>query len=175
MRLTRRDAVIALAGAGVAVAAGATLDPPTADDDGPLGATEVDALVAVAEVVYPEEVSEVPRFVERYVGPRAAERPKWAAGVADAADHLDGYARSWRDDGFAALDPGERDDVLRSMGADAAAPDPEGTDAERVRHYLVNDLLYALYASPTGGRLVGIENPQGHPGGTASYQRGAQR
>jgi hypothetical protein len=41
-----------------------------------------------------------------------------------------------------------------------------------VRYYVVNELLLALYASPTGGELVGIENPQGHPGGTASYQQG---
>jgi len=41
----------------------------------------------------------------------------------------------------------------------------------RVRYYLVNDLLFALYSSPTGGKLVGIENPQGHPGGTGSYQQ----
>jgi hypothetical protein len=39
-----------------------------------------------------------------------------------------------------------------------------------VRYYVVNELLYALYTSPTGGELVGIENPQGHPGGHESYQ-----
>ncbi|MEA5408870.1 hypothetical protein VB773_15715 [Haloarculaceae archaeon H-GB2-1] len=55
-----------------------------------------------------------------------------------------------------------------------AEPNPDGTTAERVRYYLVNEPLYALYASPTGGTLVGIENPQGHPGGTESYQRGPQ-
>jgi len=174
MRLTRRDAVVALASAGVAVAAGATLEAPTADD-GPIGETERDVLLAVAEVVYPDEVADTRAFVERYVGGRAAERPDWAAGVADAASYLDEYAQSWRDANFADLDAADRDDVLRSMGADTAASDPEGTDVERVRYYLVNDLLYALYASPTGGRLVGIENPQGHPGGTASYQRGEPR
>ncbi|MFB6120849.1 MAG: gluconate 2-dehydrogenase subunit 3 family protein [Halobacteriaceae archaeon] len=174
MRLTRRDAVVALASAGVAVTAGATLDPPTAAD-GPIGERETDALVAAAEVVYPSDVTETRQFVERYVGRRAEERPDWAAGVADAVSYLDEYTRSWRDAPFAALDPAARDDVLRSMGVDAATPNPDGTDTERVRYYVVNDLLYALYSSPTGGRLVGIENPQGHPGGTASYQRGAER
>jgi hypothetical protein len=63
------------------------------------------------------------------------------------------------------------------MGADTADPDPDpdGTDAGRVRYYVVNELLYALYASPTGGELVGIENPRGYPGGTASYRRGPDR
>jgi hypothetical protein len=64
--------------------------------------------------------------------------------------------------------------VLDEMGVDTADPDPEGPDPARVRFYVVNDLLFALYASPTGGELVGIENPQGHPGGTDSYRRGPQ-
>lgn len=175
MRLTRRDAVVALASAGIAVAAGVTLEPPTAEDSGPLDEAAVDTLVAAAEVVYPDDVTETRAFVERYVGGRADERPDWAAGVSEAVTYLDHYTDSWHGAAFAALDPEERDGALRSMGADEASPDPEGTDTERVRYYVVNDLLYALYASPTGGRLVGIENPQGHPGGTASYQRGAER
>jgi hypothetical protein len=58
------------------------------------------------------------------------------------------------------------------MGVHTADPDSEGTDPERVRFHVVNELLYALYTSPTGGELVGIENPQGYPGGTASYREG---
>jgi len=70
------------------------------------------------------------------------------------------------------LSVADRDSLLREVGADTAPPDPDGTNAERVRFYVVNELLYALYTSPTGGELVGIENPQGHPGGTDTYQRG---
>jgi hypothetical protein len=58
------------------------------------------------------------------------------------------------------------------MGVHTADEDPDGTTAERIRFYVVNELLFALYASPAGGRLVGIENPQGHPGGAESYRRG---
>jgi hypothetical protein len=58
------------------------------------------------------------------------------------------------------------------MNADTLEPDPRGSDEQRVRYFVVNELLFALYASPTGGELVGIENPQGHPGGIQSYQRG---
>jgi hypothetical protein len=174
MRLTRRDALAALASAGVVAGAGATLEAPTAGEDG-LDEATLATLTAVAEVVYPTAVSGVAAFVERYVGPRAAARPAWAEGVAESAAYLEAYARSWRDADFAALEADTRDAVLRSMGADAAAPAPDGSDAERVRHYLVNDLLFALYASPTGGRLVGIENPQGHPGGTTSYRRPGER
>jgi hypothetical protein len=62
--------------------------------------------------------------------------------------------------------------VPSEMGLSITDPRPAGTDRERVRYYLVDELLYALYASPTGGRLLGIENPPGHPGGLDSYQRG---
>jgi hypothetical protein len=57
------------------------------------------------------------------------------------------------------------------MGIDVVDSDPEGSDTEQMRFYLVNELLFALYTSPTGAKLAGIENPQGHPGGTTSYQQ----
>jgi len=60
------------------------------------------------------------------------------------------------------------------MSVDTADPVPDGDDVERVRYYVVNELLFALYSSPTGGELVGLENPRGNPGGLASYQRGPQ-
>ena len=90
----------------------------------------------------------------------------------EAVGIVEDRAQRWYGSEFDALDPDRRDQLLREMGVDTADEAPDGTDAERVRYYLVNDLLLALYASPTGGGLVGIENPQGHPGGTDSYQRG---
>jgi hypothetical protein len=64
--------------------------------------------------------------------------------------------------------------VLREMAVDTAEPRREGEPRETVRYYVVNELLLALYSSPTGGELVGIENPQGYAGGIDSYQRGPQ-
>lgn len=168
MRLTRRDALTALAAAGVA-AAGVRL---AERDAGPLADRDVATLVAAAEVLYPDAVEGVPSFVEQFVRGRAAERPDHARGTARAAAYLDDYARAWEDRGFADLDAADRRVALHRMNADTADPDPDGSDVERVRYYVVNELLFALYASPTGGRLVGIENPPGHPGGLASYQRG---
>lgn len=173
MELTRRDVLAALAATGAAVGTGAVLlsDP---DDESPLGDHDVATLVAVAGVVYPSPVEGVPSFVHEYSVNRVRDRSAYAAAVSDAVDALDEYTRNWYDAEFADLDGEDRDRALTGMEVDDAEPDPEGTDRERVRYYLVNELLYALFTTPTGGELAGIENPQGHPGGTTSYQRGPE-
>ncbi|PSQ18039.1 hypothetical protein BRD00_06070 [Halobacteriales archaeon QS_8_69_26] len=172
MELTRRDALAALAAAGAGVGAGVALrwsdgDPATRE----FRDVDRETLVALAEVVYPDDVSGIDGFVEAYVVGRVRDRPDRVAGIAEAVDRLDGTARDRFDAPFADLSPADRDAHLESLGVDAADPDPEGIVPERIRYYLVNDLLYALYTSPTGGRLVGIENPQGHPGGIDSSRR----
>lgn len=176
MELRRRDALAALAAAGVAAGGVATLADRD-DDDGsqPLGRREVDTLVAVAEVVYPGTVDGIPEFVETYSVTRARARPDYGEGVAAALATLDDVASDWYDGDVRTLDRETRDRLLRELGCDAADPDPDGTTAERLRYYLVNELLYALYTTPTGGALVGLENPQGHPGGTESYQQAPDR
>jgi len=199
MELTRRDAVAALAAAGVAVGGGGAAylasregdggpaaGPATNEgsparsaaegspDSGPLGEAELDVLVAAAEVFYPSAVSGIETFVSAFVRGRAADRPDRARAQAAAVTALDDYARGWYDAGFADLDAETRDRALRAMSVDTVDADPDGEDDQRVRYYVRNELLFALYTSPTGGELVGLENPQGHPGGTASYQRGPE-
>lgn len=171
MELTRRDALAALGAAGVTAAGGAalTLDALDAPE---FGEHERDTLVALARVVYPSAVEGVPEFVERYVVGRVRDRPEHAAGAAGAVATLDARANDWFGADAVDLAADDRDALLRQAGLDAADPDPDGDTAQRLRYYLVNDLLFALYSSPTGGELVGIENPQGHPGGTDSYRRG---
>jgi hypothetical protein len=174
MELTRRDAAAALAAAGVAVGGGAAaLYWDDLNEEG-FGERERETLLALAEVVYPTEVEGVPAFVERYVVGRVEDRPERAAGMRAALSTLDEYADQWFDRRYAALPEADRDAVLDRMAVDVADPDPEGLDGGRVRYYLVDELLYALYTSPTGGELVGIENPAGYPGGTTSYQRGPE-
>ena len=177
--LTRRDALAALGAVGVGGAAIGTLALSGEDGDGKEGENErlldeeaVATVQAVADIVYPSEVSGVAEFVERYVLARARDRPEHARGMADAAAELDKYARDWYDSGFLDMDRERREEALEEMGVPVADPDPEGSAVERVRFYLVNELLYALYTTPTGAELVGLENPQGHPGGTDSYRRG---
>jgi len=185
MELTRRDAVAALAavGGGAAIGLSGLVEPPsaTSNDHGPResgsGAPDdaeiEETLVATAEVVYPSAISGIEEFVGTFLSGRL-DREEHRAGMARAVSELDELAAEWYGDRFAALDPGERNEFLRELGADLVEEDPGGSTAERVRYYVVNEVLLALYASPTGGELVGIENPQGHPGGQASYQRGPQ-
>lgn len=198
MDLTRRDALAALAALGAGSAAGGVLsgsvDPPRAstgrqrdltEDAGAGGRTAADGedggaservlrtLVAASEVVFPSDVSGHREFVETYVVGRLRDRPSYRAGLERTVSDLESTARDWYGDDFASLAPETRDRLLRDLGVDTAEPSPDGNVTDRVRFYVVNDLLFALYASPTGGSLVGIENPVGHPGGTESYQRAA--
>ncbi|ELZ91275.1 hypothetical protein C440_13214 [Haloferax mucosum ATCC BAA-1512] len=180
MRLTRRDALAVLAGLGITGGALglSTLDPTAADGDGSSGdrdPAETDLLAtmtAAAEVVYPSQVTGVGEFVETYVTGRSRDASRQAA-METVVSELDEIARDWHGAPFADLAADDRDDLLRELGVADSEPVPEGNVSERVRFYVVNELLYAFYASPTGGRLVGIENPIGHAGGTDSYQRAA--
>jgi hypothetical protein len=180
MELTRRDAVAALAAVGGAGGVAWAVSRQEGDrtsgrppDTEALPADDHvrETLVAVAGVVYPSELSGIESFVDEFAGSRLDAEPH-ATGLREAVATLDGLGESWHGGRVTELSPGTREQLLREVGADTAAEDPNGTDAERVRYYVVNELLLALYASPTGGELVGIENPQGHPGGTASYQQG---
>ncbi|PSP99954.1 hypothetical protein BRC89_02940 [Halobacteriales archaeon QS_4_70_19] len=171
--LTRRDAMAALTAAGAATALGGSLGwavLATGDDDEGFSDRERETLVALAEHLYPSAVSSVGDFVERYTVGRVRDRPEYAAGMRDALVALDDYALQWTEQRFVDLTPDRREVLLESMGVTVASPEPDGLDPERVRFYLVNELLFALYSTPTGGDLVGIENPQGHPGGTTSYR-----
>ncbi|PSQ56316.1 hypothetical protein BRD18_08920 [Halobacteriales archaeon SW_7_71_33] len=172
MRLTRRDALAALAGVGAASAAGCST--PEADGDTALDETVTATLVAAADVLYPAAVEGTEEFVRTYARRRTRDDRRRREGVETAIADLDGAARAWYGDAFRALSAERRDAVLREVSADTADPDPslDGAPAGRVRYYVVNELLYALYTSPAGGRLVGVENPVGHPGGTTSYRQG---
>jgi hypothetical protein len=167
MRLSRRDALAALAAlGGGARGAGALLEARTSAER-----ERVATMTAVAEVVYPDAVDGVDEFVETYAVGRGRSSDHGEARRAALAA-LDDRAEREHARAFAALPPARRRVVLRSMGVDRAHPNPDGTLSERVRHYVVDDLLYALFTTPVGGRLVGIENPPGYPGGREAYQRG---
>ncbi len=186
--LTRRDALAALAAIGSAAGGttaylahrrrgdrdevqGASEDSPST---GRNDEQEIETLVAIAKVIYPSAVSGITPFVERFMNGRIAARPALADGITASTDRLDRLARDWYDSPVLELAPEDLDGLLREAGVDTADAAPDGAPAERMRYFLVNELLYGLYASPTGGTLLGLENPQGHPGGLDSYQKGPE-
>ena len=188
MELTRRDAAAALAAIGATggVALGVRRAGDSAErsdgskqSDGPAGDGEEipddeavrETMTAVATVVYPEPVTGVEAFVDGFLDGRL-DGSAHGEGIRAAVGEVRSASRSWYDAPVAEISAAERDSLLRELGADTAEEDPRGSAAERVRYYVVNELLLALYASPTGGELVGIENPQGYAGGAESYRRG---
>lgn len=175
MELTRREATAALAaigaGSGALVYSHDGSDPE--GEDLPEEEHVRETMIAVAEVVYPSDVTGIGPFVETFLDGRLDDDAH-RHGMREAVASLDQLGQKWHEDTARELDEATRDQLLREVGADTAAEDPGGTTAGRVRYYIVNELLLALYTSPKGAELVGLENPQGHPGGTDTYQRGPQ-
>ncbi|WP_332899088.1 gluconate 2-dehydrogenase subunit 3 family protein [Haladaptatus sp. CMSO5] len=167
MKLTRRDALASLASVGIVVGGGAAFLASDTDGTDVSRTQLVETMAAVAEVIYPTDVSGIHAFVETYVTEKAAARPAYRSHLGRAVAELNETAVEWYDAPVSALSVEVREQLLKEMGLPEADPssDPDATTARRLRYYIWNDLQYALYASPTGGRLVGIENPQGHPGG----------
>ncbi|MFP4631879.1 MAG: gluconate 2-dehydrogenase subunit 3 family protein [Halobacteriota archaeon] len=163
MELRRRDALAALAAMGLA----GCLDTSDVEVDD----STVDGLTAVARTVYPDEVDVDRDFVETLVVGRSGARDGHQSAIRSAVDDLDEAARELEGSRLVELEADDVDGLLRRLGCETAEPKPDGSLAERLRFNLVNELLYAFYTSPVGGRLVGIENPIGHPGGLESYTR----
>ena len=188
MELTRRDALVAAAGTGVSVggvALSIAHSEPGREVSGSASAAGagkgVDeglpaTFVAVARAIYPDRVEGIGEFVRTYVAEQFGadgEKVEFRrTATRETARELDELAATRHDASVVDLDPETVSTLLREVGADVAEPDLSGTFAQRLRLYVVNELHYALYTSPTGGKLVGIENPIGHPGGARSYKRG---
>ncbi|MCO8242764.1 MULTISPECIES: gluconate 2-dehydrogenase subunit 3 family protein [unclassified Haladaptatus] len=174
MELTRRDVLAALGAVGVAGGAAVFVDSESKSGTPPLSDHEVATLVAVAEVAYPSTISGVESFVRKYSVARANDDSDYRAGIQGALGALDDATSDWFDGKFVTLDEDTRSTALRQVGAVAGEPNPDGLRGERIRYYVLNELLFALYTTPTGSKLVGLENPPGYPGGDTSYQRGSQ-
>ena len=171
MQLTRRDAVRALGttavagGLGIAVAEREHRALETTDRS--VTTKTMRRLVAIANTIYPSQVEVTEGYVKAYVSRLPDERRE--ATVAS----IDAIARAVERTGaepLASASSATVDVTLRRMGVDRVDADPDGTVAERVRFYVTNSLLYLLFTTPKGSRLVGIDNPVGHPGGFRSYQ-----
>lgn len=172
MELTRRDAIAALATVGIGVGS-----VSLARQNGWIGTDpEIDEnpifyLQALTEVLYPSNITVSRDFLETYVTGRIENDHEYYEELIAGIKLLDNTARDRHGKGFTALSASTRDDVLRDLHLHDTPPDPQGEPIHRARYYLLDELLYALFTSPTGGKLVGTENPVGHPGGIESYRR----
>lgn len=170
LRLTRRQAVAALASMGI-VELGTDFAASPATDT-PLTNAEREQLLAVADVIYPSAVSVDQEFLETYVTGRYRDRFDDRQGAREALAFIDEVAKNQYGSGFSSLSLGDREAVLHSIGVDRVGSVSDGRLPERVRYYVVNDLLFALFSTPVGGELIGWENPTGYPGGLEAYQGG---
>lgn len=170
MQLSRRDAIAALGALGIGASAVGTARQWT---DESIGDEEItDRLQAAAEVVYPSAVDVDRSFIETVVRGRLNGRPEYVRSQEETLAALQRHSRRTTGRGFEQLDIDGRRSMLRQLGVPRAHPNPSGTVDERVRYYVVNDLLYVLFSTPTGGELVDCENPPGYPGGVEAYQHG---
>lgn len=164
MRLTRRDALSALVLGTAAVGASElTALHGTSEARVQLEESELAVLYALADAIYPSSVEVSPEFVVGY-----AERltPRHRGAVARSVDELNQLTKLEVGREFDQVESStRRQRVLEQIGLDRVRSSPDGTSLERIRYYLVNGLLFALFTSPRGSELVGIQNPVGHPGG----------
>jgi len=173
MRLTRRDALKALATGTIAGLGSVTVSELATRLDGQspeqrLDRSDIGTAEAVADVVYPSEVTVSADFIEGYYSPMPDELQ---AEAVRAIRDLNAASKEEFGTAFADVESSEvRDDMLRALGVSRAQPNPDGTVPERVRYFLVNGLLYALFTVPKGAELFGIDNPKGYPGGFATYR-----
>lgn len=174
MELSRRDALVAVAAstAGVATAGELATRLDRTENGNEAPDDVLSRLASVAEVVYPSQVQVTESYLRIYLLGNEYDSQGYIERTAAALDELDRQARRRVGEPVSDLSVSERDELLRRIGVQRATPDPEGTAIERVRYYVVNKLLFTLYTTPTGGRLLGNENPPGYPGGRKAYQRG---
>lgn len=173
MELTRRDALRAFAvgggAAGVSLAASEMLvDRGNGTDSTGYAEGDIETLYRVAEVVYPSEVEVTRGFIGAYVRRLPDDRQ---TAISQTVSLLNSETESRYGQSFTASTSADRrDSMLRSLGVHRVESTPDGGVPERIRYHLVNTLLYALFTTPRGSKLVGIESPRGHPGGFAVYR-----
>lgn len=171
MKLTRRDAVKALLGGGFASAATVAsseliVNAKNSYATRPMTDAQEEIFISIAEVVYPPEVAGISEFAQEYLqGLDEANKTM----ISEATNELDRQSRRRLGRPFVELTIRKRQVFLRSMGVYRVKADPRGSLPERIRYYLVNELIYALLITPKGTKLFGIENPVGFPGGFSSF------
>jgi len=167
MKLTRRDAIAALGAAGITSLAGCesltgSTEPPS----------EMETMVALAEVLYPSAAEPTTEFVQSFLFGRIYDKESYQSALEAGVGTLNDIARDTEGAPFGRLDPDQRVSVIENSDLRTGESVADGSDVERVNYHLIDELLFAFYASPTGGEMVGNPNPRGFPGGFG-YKMGA--
>lgn len=174
MKLTRRDAIGALSAAGITALAGCeslggdgteagTATGTGAPDDGM--ASGSGAMMALAEVLYPSDAEVTEEYLGTYLYSRVVDEDSYRDEVEAGVETLDSLAQDAHGSPFAELSTDQRVGLIEDTDLRSGDSVEDGTDIERVNYHLIDELLFAFYASPTGGELVGNPNPRGWPGG----------
>ncbi|EMA23694.1 gluconate 2-dehydrogenase subunit 3 family protein [Haloarcula argentinensis] len=180
---SRRQFLTALGGTAFAAAGygygtepsgSVAVDSVTGSSAHPASGEHIEALTAIATAVYPSAVSITPSFIESRVFGRVEPEPGHFDKLVTAIEAVDDHAKARFGGRITDISAGRRRQVLQSMGVTTVHPTADGTTAEQVRFYLVGDLLYVLFTSPMGGKLLGVDNPPGHPGGREAYKQGPE-
>lgn len=167
MKLTRRDALSALAAAGITSTTGcAGLSGSTAD------ASPMETLVGVADVLYPSEVEVTEEFIETFMFGRITDKAEYRERLTAGIETLNALAADEFGSAFLGLGADERVALFAETKLRSGASVHDGGDIEQVNYHILDELLFALYSSPRGGELVGNPNPRGFPGGMG-YNPGA--
>jgi hypothetical protein len=173
MELSRRDALTALAAAGITATAGCGSSEDdgseTNTDDGSTeeqpDLTSMETLVAVGEVLYPSDVEVTEEFVETFMFGRITDEAAYEEELNAGIETLDGLAMDQHGEPFGSLDESQRVTLFEESELRSGDSVPDGSDIERVNYHILDELLFAFYSSPTGGEMVGNTNPRGYPGG----------
>lgn len=158
--LTRRDAIGALTAAGIGSVAGCS--SLFGDDDTD---HELATMRALATVLYPSQIEVTDEFLGTYLYGRIVDEAAYETELQAAVETLDGLAEDQHGAQFRTLDTSQQRSVITGTEIRSSASNADGTAVEQLNYHLVYELLFACYSSPTGGGLVGNENPRGWPGG----------
>jgi hypothetical protein len=164
MELTRRDAIGALGTAGIASLAGCS-SLFGSENGGPQENAGIQTLVALGEVLYPSETEVTEEFVQTYMYGRITDEQAYQQQLTSGVETLDSEAQSAHEAPFRELSADQRVSVIENTDLRTGDSVPDGNAIEQVNYHLIDELLFAFYASPTGGELVGNTNPRGWPGG----------
>jgi hypothetical protein len=161
MELTRRDAIGALGTAGIASLAGCS-SLFGSDEQENAG---IQTLVALGEVLYPSDAEVTEEFVQTYMYGRITDEQAYEQRLTSGVDTLNSEAQSAHDAPFRELTADQRVSLIENTDLRTGDSVPDGTAIQQVNYHLIDELLFAFYASPAGGELVGNTNPRGWPGG----------